>query len=121
MTLCKYEVFILTDPQLHWLQCTLPINIYLKKIYIVIYSWLIFLFFLLIANIVYNLVYLFNGKKYLINQINEEKIDDNCLARLRNNIKADGLIVLKLLKSNTSRYYASNIVTNLYQNELKSY
>ena len=120
MTLCKYEVFILQDPQTHWVQCTLPVNVYLRKLYVIIYSWLLFLFFLLIVNIIYNLSFLVSGKKFLVEQIHEEKLDQSTVSRLKDNMGSDGLIILKLLKSNTNRYYSSNIITGLYQNQLKN-
>ena len=121
MTLCKFNVYILTDPQLHWLQCTLPINVFLRKVFLIVYLWLIVLFLLIILDIFKYLIFLFNGKKFVANLINEEKINEENLDELCKSLKADGLVVLKLLKSNTNSFNASAIANNLYQIEAKKY
>lgn len=121
MTLCKYEVFILTDPQLHWLQCTLPINVYLRKVFLIVYFWLLVLFFLVVADIFKFIIFLLNGRKFLASLIKEEKIIEESLDYLSGGLKADGLVVLKLLKSNTNNFNASAIATNLYLIEAKKF
>lgn len=121
MTLCKFSVYILTDPQLHWLQCTLPINVYLRKVFLIIYLWLIVLFLLIIFDIFKYLIFFFNAKKFVASLINEEKLSEENLDELCKSLRADGLVVLKLLKSNTNSFNASAIANKLYQIEAKKY
>lgn len=120
MTLCKFQVYILQDQQTHWVQCTLPINIYIEKMYLIIFAWLCFLFVLIIISIVYNFVFIVRGKRFLSSEINDEKLDDYAVTKLKSYLRPDGMLCLKLLKSNTNRYYVSNVLTSLYSNTLKS-
>ncbi|RNA11649.1 innexin unc-9-like isoform X6 [Brachionus plicatilis] len=119
MTLCKYEVFILNDLQTHWLQCVLPLNVYLRKAILIIYFWLIFLFCLIVGNMIDYIMYLRNGKKLFVNLIQDEKINEDNTNEILRNLNADALLVIKLLKSNTNNFYLSAIATKLYQNKTK--
>lgn len=98
MTLCKFEVYILNDQQKHWVQCALPINIYIEKMYLIIFVWLLFLFVLMICSIFYNLFFILNRKKFIFSEINSEKIDDSTVHELSDFLKPDGVLVLSILK-----------------------
>lgn len=116
MTLCKYSVFILSDMQTHWLQCVLPLNVYLRKIIIVIYIWLIVLIFLVVNDIIRFILYLIEGKSLFIRLIQNEKIDEY---EIKRNLNPDTLVIMKLLRSNVNSFYASAIATNIYNNKTK--
>jgi len=115
MTLCKFHVYILNDQQKHWMQCTLPINIYIEKMYYITGIWCIILFFLTMFSFFqYAFFMCFSRKKFIekrLNNIakNQEKPDENHLTELR----PDDLLVLELIKVNTSEYEITNLIKKL--------
>ncbi len=114
MTLCKFDVYILTDVQTHWLQCTLPVNIYIEKIYIIIWGWLWILMGLIAYSFVRQLISLSRARRYLLSEFDQEEESKQDLGSFGDYLKQDGLLVLKLIKSNTNKYYATNILNNLF-------
>lgn len=114
MTLCKFQVYILNDQQTHWMQCTLPINIYIEKMYFIVGVWCIFLFFLTMYNFIRYLIFVTSSrKKFIENRLigsseGEEKPKNNLV-----DLRPDDLLVLELIKVNTSEYDIIELVKKL--------
>ena len=117
MTLCKFQVYILNDQQTHWVQCTLPINIYIEKMYFIAAIWSIVLFVMTLVNIAQYAVLLTCYtqsfiSKYLNMHNEKEPIEEHNLKNLR----ADDILVLRLIRKNTSEHDVSHVIQKL--NEL---
>lgn len=114
MTLCKFEVYQMTASQPHWVQCTLPINIYNEKIYVFLWFWLLFLLVLFIYDLFRTVFFMIFPGRFLTNILDKEKrsyeVND-----FKRNLNVDGLLVLKLIAANTNRYYVSSIADNLFK------
>jgi innexin len=129
MTLCNFDVYQLTDKQTHWIQCTLPINLYIEKIYLIIWFWLWLLLGIITLNIL-NYIYLLTtrNKDFVNNRYDVDPIEKNEDNNESNNdelqvdmsedfvkyLKPDGILLLRLLKINTSSLYVSVILSKLY-------
>lgn len=114
MTLCKFQVYILNDQQTHWMQCTLPINIYIEKMYFIVGIWCIILFCITVYNFIRYLYFLSFSRgayiqKRLVANPDTNEIPENNLE----NIRPDDLLVLELIKVNTSEYDLVDIVKKL--------
>ena len=99
MTLCKFDVFVhMNDKQNHWLQCTLPMNIFIEKIYIAIWFWLWFLLAMITIGIFYTLFKALPTYRYNLigKHVSENK---KFLYEL---LGIDGIITLGLISSNTN-------------------
>jgi innexin len=135
MTLCHFQVYQLTDQQTHWIQCALPINLYIEKMYIMIWFWLWILFIVTVLSIFKYLFLLVARNKQFIanrrevdlgrsnydeetsklNAIEDKYIDEQFIRHL----KPDGVLLLRLLKANTSSLYVNLIVSKLYDSFAK--
>lgn len=120
MTLCKFFVYILTDKQTHWVQCTLPINIYIEKMYIILWVWLWILLAITLVNFITEAISLWRMDSYLTKELlqnaeNSKNLAPKDLTELKEYLKPDGILILKLIKSNTNRYYSFTILNNLFK------
>jgi hypothetical protein len=120
MTLCKFQVYILTDQQSHWVQCTLPVNIYIEKIYLVIYAWLWAMVALIAYSFVRDLLFLRSAEGFLTKELEHQQrprvvMDKEDVSRFRKYLGTDGVVLLKLIKENTNRYYSSVIAANMFK------
>jgi hypothetical protein len=111
MTLCKMDVFIqMNDRQVHWLQCTLPMNLFLEKIYVGIYIWLwilLLIIFFGIIHLIFKSLPIYRKtfiKKRLLSQ---KKSDVN---NLYDFLGLDGILTLSLLSSNTNDVNVNAII-----------
>jgi hypothetical protein len=111
MTLCKFQVYILTDQQTHWVQCTLPINIYIEKIYRIVWAWLWILMLVMSLSLISYIVKLWKSNSFLKERV--DNIDQQEIEGLKRELKPDGILVLRLLKTNTSNYYVTSVLSNL--------
>ena len=123
MTLCKFDVFVhMNDRQIHWLQCTLPMNIFIEKIYVAIWIWLWILLAATTIGIFYTIFKAFPlyrrrfiEKRLAINKRSETfKIYDF--------LGLDGVLTLSLLSSNTNDVNVNAIInefTSKSQNDKK--
>lgn len=115
MTLCKFQVYILQDQQTHWVQCALPINIYIEKMYIIIWVWLWILLAFLVVDILCLLKLIISPNRFLINEIKGVVAsDDPDFNKFKKHLKTDGALLLSLIKSNTNKYFVSILITKLY-------
>jgi hypothetical protein len=97
------------------MQCTLPINIYIEKMYLITGIWCIILFFLSIYSFFDYLGFLtLSRKNFVEKRLNN--LSENDKIKVENNltnIRPDDLLVLKLIKDNTSDYEVTNIIRKL--------
>mgnify|MGYP001810662254 CR=1 FL=1 len=94
MTLCNFTVYILNDQQRHWVQCTLPINIYIEKIYFFLRLWLPFLVLLGLLGMI-KLFIEIRATKQEVARIKDFPSD------LKSELNHDGYLVLLLIKKNS--------------------
>lgn len=114
MTLCKFQVYILNDQQTHWMQCTLPINIYIEKMYWIVGIWCIFLFFITIVNFIRYVMFLsYSRGKYVEKRLVRNPDTDELPVNNLENLRPDDLLVLELIKVNTSEYDLVTLVKKL--------
>lgn len=119
MTLCKFDVYILQDAQPHWVQCALPINIYIEKMYLIIWTWL----WILLVLVLYDLIKICRNiccsqTKLLHADITTNKLlTDKQIEFLDEfRLSPDAFLVLNLIKWNTCKYNVTLIVRNLFDN-----
>ena len=115
MTLCRFQVYIFTDQQTQWVQCTLPINIYIEKIFIGVWYLLWILFILTIVGILLNIFRLMRGNSFLASSAPLARDED--IRNLRSYLSIDGVLALYLIRYNTNNFFASSITTNLLKND----
>jgi innexin len=114
MILCSFKVYILNDLQVQWVQCTLPINNYIEKIYIAVWLWLWFLLLLNVLDFFRLLFFLKSGSKsYIRAYLDSNQNGNNSTKNLRAYLRWDGLLLLQLIESNTSNYYVICILSSL--------
>lgn len=114
MTLCKFQVYILNDQQTHWMQCTLPINIYIEKMYYIIGIWCIILFLLTMFNFFHYVFFLsISRKTYIDKRLIADPESDELPPNNLKDLRPDDLLVLELVKVNTSEYELINLVKKL--------
>ena len=111
MTLCKFQVYIYNDQQTQWVQCALPINIYIEKIYIGVWIWLWVLLALTIYGIFSYIFRILRRNSFLKDRMGQEKD----FQRLKNYLTVDGFLSLHLIKSNTNNFYVCSIISTLYK------
>ena len=111
MTLCKIDVYIqMNDKQIHWLQCALPMNLFIEKIYVGIYVWLWFLILVITFGLLYTIlkatpVYRKNFIKKRLNQTKRAYMD-----KIYDILSLDGVFTLDLISSNTNDVNVNAIV-----------
>jgi innexin len=113
MTLCTFKVYILNDIQTQWVQCALPINNYIEKIYIFVWFWLWVLLFLNVLDFFRIIFFLKSGSKSYIKAYASTDENQNSYKNISSYLRSDGLLVLKLLESNTSNYYIICILSTI--------
>lgn len=106
MTLCNFTVYILNDQQRHWVQCTLPINIYIEKIYFFLRLWLPFLVVLGIFGIVKVFIEIRATKKEIGNM-------KDFPHELKKELNYDGYLVLLLIKKNSDSVAYKSILDEM--------
>lgn len=110
-TLCYFEVLSLQDPQPHWIQCTLPINVYLEKIYFLLFYWMWFLLVVIGIDAIKTLFFILSPLGYL-----SERLDNHAnLGPFEGYLSNDCLLVFKLVESNTSRLKIRAVINQLYR------
>lgn len=111
-TLCKFSVYIMTDQQTNWVQCTLPLMIFIEKIYIILWTWLWILLALTLGSIVKQVVEAcFNTKKYIENRnIDLDKAERE---KVNDYLTKDGILMLRIVESNTDLRFSDFLLTNL--------
>jgi hypothetical protein len=121
MTLCKFDVFVhMNDRQIHWLQCTLPMNIFIEKIYIAIWIWLGVLVVVTSIGIVYTMFKALPSyrKRFIKKRLPRNKLDE--IDKIYKYLGLDGVLTLSLLSSNTNDVNVNAIVNQFtIQNDKK--
>jgi len=96
------------------MQCTLPINIYIEKMYYIIGVWCIFLFFLTMFNFFRYIFFLSSSRaNYITQRLVANPETDEMPSNNLESLKPDDLLVLELIKVNTSEYELINLVKKL--------
>jgi len=97
-----------------WLQCALPASIYIEKMYIIIALWSFFLFFLsLYRAVIFLISQFFSYKTFIEKHLERTNINNNNKKNNLNDLKPDDVLVLKLIKENTSDYDLSFVIAEL--------
>lgn len=113
MTLCKFQVYILNDQQTHWMQCTLPINIYIEKMYYIIGIWCIILFVITMVSFFRYIIFLVTSRNRYVQNLLIKTENDEMPENHLENLRPDDLLCLELIKVNTSEYDLINVVRKL--------
>ena len=114
MTLCKFDVFVqMNDRQNHWLQCTLPMNIFIEKIYIGIWIWLWILLAVTSIGIFYTIfkAFPFYRKRFISKRITPN--NNNDIDRIYKFLGLDGVLTLSLISSNTNDVNVNAIISEI--------
>lgn len=121
MTMCRFNVYIQGyESQKHWLQCTLPINIYIEKLYLIVWFWLWFVLITTSLNIFYTIYMILlphSRRSFILKRLNNlSNLSENhgdILDQLYNLLKIDGVEVLSLIYTNTNNVHVNNIFQEL--------
>jgi hypothetical protein len=111
MTLCKFHVYLLTDDQVNWIQCALPINIYIEKMYLILWIWLWILLLIIICDIIKFIFQFLRSNSFIYDRLDILNLDQQ--EHVSKMLTKDGVLTLRLLKSNTNEFYINAILSNL--------
>ncbi|XP_013077226.1 innexin unc-9-like [Biomphalaria glabrata] len=120
---CDYKVRQLQNLQTYTLQCVLSINLFLEKMYLIFWCWLIML-------LVFNAVNLFQwimrsilprtgedffSKYFLLLNINKNKESKLFKKFVRNYLRTDGVFMMRIVASNIGDMLALDLVNHLWK------
>jgi hypothetical protein len=129
VTMCDFMVRRLGSNQ-HWyaVQCTLPINLYNEKIFLLIWLWLIILTILNILSIISWIIAL-KRKRRLISIIKYLRVVQDVPSKRFRSLKQtdqfeeftdylhlDGFLIFRIFAHNTDDLVAGQIIEHLYRN-----
>ena len=124
VTMCDFHIRILGNVQRYTVQCVLPINLYIEKIYVIIYFWMLFVGTMTVLSFLMWLirgVFGFDRERFVLNHIptkEHDRIDmeGRPLAEdfVSSYLRQDGLFILRLISHNTNNLTTSEIITGLY-------
>lgn len=130
VTLCDVQMRQFSNVQMYTVQCALPINLFNEKIYLFIWFWLCLLslanFYSLLSiiwrafipnrrNFIKHCMYSFNvGMAYKM-PIIKEKVS----TFVNNYLRQDGVLILRMIESNTNDAITAEIVVRLYERFLR--
>ncbi|THD29014.1 Innexin [Fasciola hepatica] len=121
VTFCDFEARKLAQSHYYTLQCVLPINMFLEKIYIFLWLWFFVVGLVTLTSIVIWICRL--GTKYrryawirhqliTIRQLNKSPI--SCMQFVENHLGPDGVFVLRLIAQNYGDLVAGDTVGELW-------
>ena len=124
VTMCDFRIRILGNLQRYTVQCVLPINLYIEKIYVILYFWMLFVAAMTVFSFVMWLiraVFGFDRETFVLNHIPTKEHgrrdrDGNSLSKdfVGSYLRQDGLFILRLITHNTNNLTSSEIITGLY-------
>lgn len=136
-TMCNFIVRVLGNAQRHTVQCVLPVNMVLEKIFLFIWFWMILVAFLSVVSFVMWMLKLLNrstARAFLTNHVwrgvfrgqrkkklqrmesynTELKLIVSQMENFRKVLGIDGYFMLQLIAHNTNVVATTEIVTALY-------
>ena len=134
VTFCDVEVRRLGNLHRYTVQCVLPINMFNEKIYAFIWFWFFFVATMSVFSLiqwVLRMVIRVDSQRYvtkrLVSGITKKKhLDmtmrtdrDRVKVFIRDYLRADGVLVLRLIDYNTNKVTAEDLLASVYVNYLK--
>ncbi|OWF42365.1 innexin unc-7-like [Mizuhopecten yessoensis] len=128
VTFCDFNIRQLQNIQRWTVQCSLPINLFNEKMFIILWFLLVIMSFVNAVNFIYNFAMLFFPRRK--NEYIKRFIDEDVLSpELRNSsrlsdvqvkfvdkyLRQDGVFLIWLINHNTSPVVASEIVAKLWK------
>lgn len=122
--LCDYKIRQFQNIQTHSVQCVLSINLFLEKMYFILWFWLIFMLALNTINLVQWIIRgLIPGqsesflKKYLLLLGIDSKRETKLFIKfIFKYMKTDGLFMLRIVAANTSEILTCDLIRHLWKN-----
>ena len=124
-TMCDFEVRALGNTHRHTVQCVLSINFFNEKIYMIIWCWLVLLsiitamsLVLWITRSVFHLDQMHYIKRHLRYANKLQRSEDKKLVTkfVKNYLRQDGIVVIRLLNSNVNSITVADFVAELWDN-----
>ncbi|VDP68273.1 unnamed protein product [Echinostoma caproni] len=121
VTFCDFEARKLAQSHYYTLQCVLPINMFLEKIYIFLWLWFFFVGLVTLTSIViwfcrigtrYRRFAWIRHQLITIRQLN--KSPNSCMQFVENHLGPDGVFVLRLIAQNYGDLVAGDTVGELW-------
>lgn len=113
MVLCKFQVYVLHDLQTHWMQCVLATNVYIEKIFAIVWIWLWILALLIVVDLFLVLVKIIFPSRALSNRLLRD-------AAKQINITSDIALMFSLIKSNSHVYNVSKVFVKVFLEKEKT-
>ncbi|CAD5116783.1 DgyrCDS5632 [Dimorphilus gyrociliatus] len=122
VTMCDFNIRIIGNVQRHIVQCTLPINMFNEKIFLVIWFWLVFVAIVTAASLILSLMSLLQSEDYVKTRLitlkeYRGKWATKCNVKhfSQHYLRSDGLFILRILAKNTNDLLASEILIGLWK------
>ncbi|KAL8616924.1 hypothetical protein ACOMHN_041843 [Nucella lapillus] len=122
VALCDYEIRQMTNLQTFSVQCVLSINLFLEKIYLVVWFWMMGVFLATLINLclwfIDNVLPWRNGSFMLryARMMNIKGGQDRAAFRwfAENHLRRDGVFILRMVANNTSSIMCFELVRELW-------
>ncbi|OAF70970.1 hypothetical protein A3Q56_01211 [Intoshia linei] len=117
VTLCQFTIREPGNDYEYMIQCTLPINLFIERIYLLIWFWLLLVSFINIASCL-SLIFKNLLKSRLLKSINTRLIvsdilegtkKEDCKKFVNDYLRRDGVFLIRMIASNTSELIASEM------------
>lgn len=113
MTLCKFQVYVLHDLQTHWMQCVLATNVYIEKIFAIVWLWLWILALLIVVDLFLILVKIIFPSRALSNRFLRD-------AATQVKITSDIGLIFSLIRSNSHAFNVSKVFVKVFLEKEKT-
>jgi len=120
---CDYKVRQMPNIQTHTVQCVLSINMFLEKMYLILWFWLIMLLVMNTVNLVQWMMRyvmkerseLFLAKNLQLLGIDSKKERKLFIRFVRKYLRTDGVFMLRIVADNTSEIMTLDLVKQLWK------
>ncbi|KAH9498321.1 Innexin unc-9 [Bulinus truncatus] len=120
---CDYKIRQLQNLQTFTLQCVLSINLFLEKMYLIFWFWLVMLLVFNSVNLIQWIVKTvlpktgedFFSKYFILLHINKQKENKLFKKFVKNYLRTDGVFVMRIVATNIGDMLALDLVNHLWK------
>lgn len=123
VTMCNFHVRMLGNVHRHTVQCALPINLYIEKIYMFLWFWMVFIatstglsLLMWLGRVLYphdRYSYIRNYLK-MLRKLKTEEDGKDSYRFIDEYLRLDGILVLRLIGHNTNSLTVADIIGSLW-------
>ena len=123
MTFCDFQIRELGERHLYTVECLLTINIFIEKIYFILWIWFGVLFFVTLVDILrlmYQLILRHSRNRFLHENFELLLCNDVHKERLFRSFPIDNFLTLKILSANGNPLIVAEILGELFRRKLQT-